>query len=201
MVAGAGGDHQERDAMLRGNPGHQRLGAVTPGDPEEVRAPGHGLPGHFRHIDRLRAVHQEHLGAQLLGLALQVEPAHLPAPRPGVHDQERVAGRRPRRMLGHPPVLLVPGQRPARRHGREHPQRRRHDRHPQRVGERVRDDQGDRREDERRRRQPPQHAPPGEEDERRAQAHHGGHHAGGQPQNAVPVGDHQHDYHGRHCEY
>ncbi|CAM5397252.1 hypothetical protein STANM309S_00736 [Streptomyces tanashiensis] len=45
VVAGAGRHHQERQVVLGGDLGHQRLRAVAAGHPEQIGALGHGLPG------------------------------------------------------------------------------------------------------------------------------------------------------------
>ena len=75
--------------MLGGHPGDERLGPVTAGDPQQVGPAGHGLAGERGHVD-VRALEQDHLGAERLGLLLQVEPAHLAPAGPRVHHDERV---------------------------------------------------------------------------------------------------------------
>jgi hypothetical protein len=61
VVTGARGDHQEGDAVLGGDAGHQRLRPVAARDAEQVTARRDRLPRHLRHVDRLGAAHQEHL--------------------------------------------------------------------------------------------------------------------------------------------
>ena len=73
MVPGACADHEERDAVLGGDAGHQGLGAVTARDAEQVSALGDRLAGHGGDVDVPWAAEQEHLGAERLSLALQVE--------------------------------------------------------------------------------------------------------------------------------
>ena len=116
-------------------------------------------------------LHQEHLSAEFLGLALQVEFPNFASAGLGVHDQVRVRGRRLRGPLGHAPVRCVAGQRQAPGHAREQPRGGRRGRDPQQAGERVDDDHRDRRNDEDRERQPAPHPPLGKEKERRGQAH------------------------------
>ena len=79
VVAGARGDHQERDAVLGRDAGHQRLGSVAARDAEQVGAVCDRLPRDRGHVDQLRTVHQEDLCPQRFGLAPQVELADFPA--------------------------------------------------------------------------------------------------------------------------
>jgi hypothetical protein len=191
VVPGARGDHHEGDAVLSGDTGHQRLGAVAAGDTEQVAARRDRLPRHLRHVDRPGTAHQEHLRPQRLGFALQVELRHLPAAGPRVHDQERVAGRR-RPELGHPPVRHVRGQCRAPRRAGEQPARRRRQRHPQQIGERVHHDHRQRREDEHRQRKPAQDAPAGQHQEGGRQAYRGGGHAHPEHRGALHSREEQH---------
>jgi hypothetical protein len=79
MVTGARADHHERDAVLGGDAGHQGLRAVTADHTEQVGALGDGLAGHRCDVNVLGSAEQEHLGAESLGLAFQVELSDLPA--------------------------------------------------------------------------------------------------------------------------
>ena len=56
VIAGPGADHQEGQAMLGRDAGHQRLGSVAPGHPEQVGAIGHRLAGQGGHVHDPRAV-------------------------------------------------------------------------------------------------------------------------------------------------
>jgi hypothetical protein len=191
MVAGARRDHHEREAMLSGDAGHQRLGAVAARDAEQVTARRDRRARHLGHVDRLSTAHQEHLRPQRLRLPLEVELRHLPASRPGVHDQERVPGGR-RRELGHPPVRHVRGQRRAPRRAGQEPARRGRQRHPEQAGERVHHEHRQRREDEHRQRKPAQDAPAGQHQEGGREAHRGGRHAHPEHRGAPHSGEEQH---------
>jgi hypothetical protein len=86
--------------VLGGDGGHQRLGAVPTGHPEQVGAAGDRVPGQPGDVDGPRSLQHGHLGAERLGLLPQPEPDHLPATRPRVHDQERPARRLDRQLDG-----------------------------------------------------------------------------------------------------
>jgi len=191
VVPGARGDHHEGDAVLGGDAGHQRLGAVAARDTEQVAARRDRLPRHLRHVDRLSTAHQEHLRSQRLRLPLQVELRHLPAPGPRVHDQERLPGRR-RREFGHPPVRHVRGQCRAPRRAGQEPAGRRRQRHPEQIGERVHHDHRQRREDERGQRKPAQDAPARQHQEGGRQAYRGGGHAHPEHRGALHSREEQH---------
>ena len=171
MITRARADHDERYAVLGGDAGHQGLGTVAAGDAKQIGTLGHGLTSYLGDVDGLGSADKKHLGAKIFGLAFQIELLDLPAAGLRVHDQVRVPGRRFRGILGHAPVLMIPGQRQARGHAREQPDGGGHDGHPQQVPERENGDHGDRRQDEDRQRQPAPHASPGKEEERGGQAH------------------------------
>ena len=191
VVAGTGGDHQERQPVLGRDAGHQRLGAVAAGDSEQVGAVRDRLPGYRRHVDQLGAVHQEHLRPQRLRLPRQVEPHHLPAAGSRVHDQVRMPGR-PGRELRHAPLRGVLGQRRPRGDPGQQPGRRGNERHPEQAGERVNGHHGQRRRREHRQRQPAQHPPAGQHEERGGHADHGGGQADREHDDALPFGDGEH---------
>ena len=197
MIPRAGGDHQERDAMLGGDGGHQGLRAVATGDAEQVSAPGDGLARHVGDIDGLRPGHQEHLRAQVFGPLLQVELRHLPAAGLGIHDEVRMPGGRLRRVLGHAPVRDFPGQRRTGGHEREQPRGGRCDRHPQQVLDGIDDKHDDRRQHEHGQRQPAHDPSVGKEEERGGQARRRGHQPHAQHREAAQPGEHRHD-HDRH---
>ena len=79
MIPGARADHNERDAVLGRDAGHQSLGAVTARHAKQVGAPGDRLAGHGGDVSVPGAADQEHLGTECLGLAWQVELADLSA--------------------------------------------------------------------------------------------------------------------------
>ncbi len=200
MIARARADHHEREAVLGGDAGHQGLRAVASGDAEQIGTFVDGIAGYLGDVDGLGAADEEHLGAEVFGLALQVELLDLPAAGLRVHDQVRVPGRRLGRVLGHAPVRLIPGQRPPRGHARDQPDRGRQDRDPQQVPERVDDDHRDRRQDEDRKRQPAPDAPPGQEDVRGGQADDRGGHAHGHHGQALQPGHDHQDHDRQACE-
>ncbi len=186
--------------MLGGDAGHQGLRAVPSRDAEQVGALGDGRTRHLLDIDWLGAAHQEHLGAKILSLALQIELPDLPATGPRIHDQVGMRRRWLGGALGHGPVSLVTGQRQARGHSREHPHGGRGDRHPEQPGERVADDDGDRRKNHHRERRPAQYAPAGEEVERRGQGHHRARQPCGQHREASQPGEDRYDHDRQGCE-
>jgi hypothetical protein len=69
--------------MLGGDPGHQRLGPITPGHPKQIRPGGHSPPRQLRHIHHTWALKQRHLGPERLGLVVQPAPGDLRAPTAG----------------------------------------------------------------------------------------------------------------------
>ena len=196
VVAGPGADHQEGQAVLGGDPGHQRLGSVATGHPEQIGAIGYRLAGQGGDVHNPRAVQQHHLGAQRLRLVLQPEFDHLPPARPRVHDQERPA-RTCRRDGRHGRVLTAAAQRGPADGGREHHQRHRHDGDPQQVGHRIghQDEHG--RRDDQDQRDPPEHTPMGQEPVRARQ--HDTHADDGErhQRQAAPPRDGDHQRHGR----
>ena len=162
VVAGAGADHEEREVVLGGDPGHQRLCPVAPGHAEQVRAVRDRLPGQRRHIDDPRAVEQRDLGPQRLGLLLQPELRDLPAARPRVHDHERTLGRLDL-TGGHAGDVGGRGQRPPGGADRQHHERDRHQRHPDEAVQGEHHQYGDRGGDHHSGRYPPEHPAAGEE--------------------------------------
>ena len=194
VIAGTRADHHERQVVLGGHLGHQRLRAVASGHAQQVRAMSDGLTSHLGHVDWLGSADEEHLGAQIFGLADQVELLHLPAAGLRVHDQVRVPGGWLRRALGHLPVRLIPGQRQPRGHAGEQPACGQDRRFGQQVLDRVDHDHRDRGQHEDRERHPAQHAPPGQEDVGGSQAHRHADHAHRQQRQALQPGQH-HDGH------
>jgi len=186
VVAGARGDHQEGEAVFGGDAGHQRLGAVAARDAEQVSAVGDRLPGDRDHVDMTGTLHQEDLRPARLRLALQIEFADFPAAGSRVHDQERAPGR-DRRVLGHPPVRLVHGQRLAGRHPGQQPAPRGDRRHPQQFGERVNHQHRNRHGDEHRQREPAQHASAGQHEVRGRDTDHRGRQANREHDEALPL--------------
>jgi hypothetical protein len=191
VVPRARGDHHEGDAVLSGDSGHERLGAIAARHAEQVTARRDRLPRHLGHVDRLRSAHQEHLCPERFGFPSQVELPDLPPAGPRVHDQERMPGGR-RGEFGHPPVRHVPGQRQARHREGEEPARGRHRRHPEQAGERVHHDHRDRRQDEYRHRKPAQHAAAGQHHEGGREAHRRGGHADPEHRGALQSREGQH---------
>ena len=129
MITRTRADHQQRDIPLRRDARDQRLRPVTTGHPEQIRAPIGRIPHQRPDIDISRAVQQRDLGAQLLGLARQIELDDLPPTRPRIHHDERMRRRR-RRNRRHPPLIGMPQGVPAGRttdeeqhHARTGPQR------------------------------------------------------------------------------
>jgi hypothetical protein len=88
MVARTGGDHQERQAVLGGNPGNQCLRAVATGDPEQVRTVGHALASQRGDVDLARSFEQRNLDAGGGCLCIEPESADLATPGSGIHDHE-----------------------------------------------------------------------------------------------------------------
>ncbi|HEX7160746.1 MAG TPA: hypothetical protein VF223_05850 [Trebonia sp.] len=172
--------------MFGGDAGHQRLGTVAARDPEQVSAVGDRLPGDRGHVDKTGTLHQEDLRPQRFRLALQVELADFPAAGSRVHDQER-APDRARRVLRHPPVRLVHGQRPACRHSGQQPGPGGNRRHPQQPGERVNHQHRNGHGGEHRQREPAQHAPAGQHEERGRDADHRGGEANREHDQAPPL--------------
>jgi hypothetical protein len=105
VVAGPGGDADERHLVAHGDAGDQRLRAVPAGHADHVGAPGHRLLGE---PDQVVARGQHHrLDAPPAGLLHQAEPLHLAAARLGVHQQDRPP-RRPHRGPGSGTALERP---------------------------------------------------------------------------------------------
>jgi hypothetical protein len=150
VVAGAGRDDQQRDVVLGGDPGHQRLGPISAGHPQQVGPVGHRRAGQLVHVHGPRPLEQGDLGPEGLGLVLETEPGHLPPARARVHDQIGPLGRRGV-VLAHPLGYdLAAQRRPAGGDGQsQQPQRHQHDPHqpPARVQhqhhQRRQDGQGD----------------------------------------------------------
>ena len=80
----------------------RRLGTVPARHAEKVRPASHGLPRERDHVDVLVSIEQRDPGAERLGPLHQLEPDHLPAPRPRVHHDEWMRGRG-RLVLGNRP--------------------------------------------------------------------------------------------------
>ena len=194
VVAGAGADHQERQVVLGGDAGHERLGPIPAGHPEQVGAVGHRLAGQRRHVHHPRAFQQRHLGAQLLRLLGQPELGDLPPTRPRVHDHKRPP-RACRQDGGHGRVLAVGAERGPRGPGRGHHQRHRHHGDPYQVLPRERHQDEHRRRDHQDQREPPQQAAVSQEPVPARQ--HGAHADRGEhyQRQTAPPGDREHQRH------
>ena len=81
--------------------GHQRLGPIPAGHPQQVGPISHRLTAQLTHVHGPRPLQQGHGGPQGLGLVLEAEPGHLPPTRARVHDQIGPPGRRDV-VLAHP---------------------------------------------------------------------------------------------------
>src|SRR5450759_651826 len=77
VIAGAGGDTDERDVVLDGDGRHQRLRAVATGHAKAVGAAGDGITRELLEVEAM--VEQYRLDAELLGPAEQPELLHLAA--------------------------------------------------------------------------------------------------------------------------
>ena len=154
-VAGAGADDQEGQAVFGGDTSHQRPRSRPRRPPragQRRRPPPRG-PG--RHIRRIRALQQDHLGAERLGFFFQPELGdHSPA-RHGVHDQERVP-RGPGRADGRDGFVAAGTQRGPGGPGRSQHQRDHQDGDPDQAGRGERDQDDDRGGDHQDQCQPPQ---------------------------------------------
>ena len=66
-----------------GDAGHQRLGAVAAGDPQQVGTVGHRRAGQLAHVHGPRPLEQCDLGAEGLGLVLESKLVTFPPPERG----------------------------------------------------------------------------------------------------------------------
>ena len=115
MVARPGADHQERQAVLGSDPGHQRLGPIAPATPGKS-APSATACRARAATSTIRALQQRHLGAQRLCLLLQPELGDLPPPDLGSMIRNGRRGRAagpPGMAASWPPVPSATARLPA----------------------------------------------------------------------------------------
>ena len=143
MVAGAGGDHHERQVALRGHGRDEGLGAVASRDAEQVGARVGGPAGERGHVLPACHVQDEDLRAECLGLLPQPEPGDLAAARARIHDQVRSAWRRHRVFRGPCRGGVRSRQRDPAAEDGQRPQRERDEHHPQQSGRHVEHHDGD----------------------------------------------------------
>lgn len=142
MVAGACGDHQERQVALRRHRRHEGLGAVASRDAEQVGARVGGPAGERRHVLPACHVQDADLGAERLGLLPQPETADLAAARARVHDQVGVPRWWQCALRGPCRGGLSACQRDPAAEDGQGPQRERDEHHPQQPGCHVEHDDG-----------------------------------------------------------
>lgn len=70
----------------------QGLGAVAPGDAQEVRTTRHGFPGQCGDVDLTGTLEQAHLRPERLGALPELEPLDLAVAGARVHQEERPLG-------------------------------------------------------------------------------------------------------------
>ena len=92
VVAGAGGDADERQIVFDGDGRHEGLRAVASGHAQAVGAAGDRVAGELLEIEAV--IEHHHLDAELLGQRHQIELLDLASAGPGVADQDGVARRR-----------------------------------------------------------------------------------------------------------
>ena len=83
VVAGTGRDDQQREVVLGGDAGDQRLGAVPAGHAEQVGAVGHRHAGELTDIDGPGTLQQRDLGARASAFSLSPNLATFPPPERG----------------------------------------------------------------------------------------------------------------------
>ena len=186
--------------MAPGDVRDQSLRPVTPGHAQHVGALAGRLLGELDEVVALTEHDRPHTAPLRLGD--QAEPRHLPAARPGVHQQHTLPRRRhlnrdTRPVAGQVVTERVPGRRPRYRQ-QQHHHHQLHQRHrPEQRNDQP--DQGEDRDDRR-------HDPGGAAMHQRSPARHHGNQQGDdrdhQPAEITPQRGHHHDqrrYRGQQC--
>ena len=137
VVAGAGGDADERDIVLDGDRRDEGLRAVAAGHPQAVGATGDGIAGELLEIEAV--VEHHRLDAELVGQLDQTELLDLSTAGPRVADEHRMTGTRDGMGLEGILRVQLPHHGQARRsdrHDEEDQHQRRAEQRPVAVGRR-----------------------------------------------------------------